>query len=82
MISHDLARSCNDRIATGPRAGEIEWIVTEGGHLKLVYTERFERENGLRIRSAAEQERRRAAWRHNQAADERSQEAAAQEEML
>jgi hypothetical protein len=63
---HDTARSYNDRIAQTTRAGEIEWIVV-GGNLKLVHTERFERENGLRMRSGAEQERRRAQYRNGEA---------------
>lgn len=78
---HDLARSYNDRIAQGPRSGEIEWIVA-GNTLKLVHTESFEKENGLRMKSTAEQERRRAQWRQDRAADDRSQEAAAMEAML
>ena len=79
--AHDLAAAANARIAQGPRAGEIEWIVV-GSVMKLVHTVRFERENGLRIKSTAERERRRAQWRHDEAADYRSQEAAFQDQML
>lgn len=82
MNPHDLAAAANARIAGTNRAGEIEWIVTELGQLRLVYSERFERANGLRIKSTAERERRRAQWRQNRAADERSQESTMQEQML
>lgn len=63
---HDLVAAANARIAASPRAGEIEWIVS-GNNMKLIYTERFEKENGMRMRSGAEQERRRAAYRQGEA---------------
>jgi len=63
---HDLARQYNDRIAQSDRAGEIEWIIVSG-NLKLVHTQRFEKENGLRMKSGAEKERRTAQYRQGQA---------------
>lgn len=63
---YDLASQYNDRIAQGPRAGEIEWIII-GGNMKLVHTERFEKENGMRMRSTLERERRTAQYRQGQA---------------
>lgn len=68
---HELARTYNDRIAQSGRDGEIQWIVVGNG-LKLIYTEDFERRNGLRMRSGAEQERRFSAYRNEQAADGQS----------
>jgi hypothetical protein len=63
---HDLCRRYNDRIAQTTRSGEIEWVVA-GDNMKLVHTQQFERENGLRMKSGAEQERRKAQYRQGQA---------------
>lgn len=78
---HSLAAAYNARIAGSNRAGEIEWVVTGAG-LKLVHTDRFERENGLLIKSRATDEQRRAARRHGEADFEARRAPAEQENFL